>query len=587
MIRAMSHCARSSLCFVTLAVLVACSSSGSGGRDAGGADVAVSADTVAKSPDTAGTVADANATKDAPLVDQPLGKTDAAITDAKPAADLYIGGDAKADTTGKVPDAATPADATLMADVRPAATDTGTVVTQGAVTFTAFGAWFEAGYAQWNPVSGATGYKAYAKKAADSEWVAVDAALLRGTRVDVPGLAGKVAYQLKVAPVLASGEAAAQASTVSFTPLAHDRSGFAFQPNSPNGNANGGYNGDGTPKADAQILYVSEASKDTVEMAVTKGKTTTTYQGIGDIMAARQSAKTETPLIIRIIGKVTAPAGVDSMSLLNIKTTKNVTVEGVGTDALLYAWGLNIRSASNVEVRNLAFSMFTDDSVSIQVDNANIWIHHNDFMTGTGTGDKELGDGSCDIKDNSSFITVSYNHFIGTGKSSLVGMSDSAEFFVTFHHNFFDGSHSRHPRVRWGSVHVYNNIFKGMTTYGAAASEFSNLFIQNNTFENCVRPMIIASQGHDYKDLVPAGQSPGDHESILSGEKGGAIKQEGNVLDTLSQSWFDPKVDTGNGSSGAYNNFDGKFTANAYPCALDTAAEGAAKAVAYAGRLGN
>jgi pectate lyase len=72
-------------------------------------------------------------------------------------------------------------------------------------------------------------------------------------------------------------------------------------------------------------------------MAVTKGKTTTTYQGVGAIMAARQSAKTETPLIIRIIGKVTAPEGVDSMKLLNIKTTKNVTIEGIGTDALLYA----------------------------------------------------------------------------------------------------------------------------------------------------------------------------------------------------------------------------------------------------------
>jgi hypothetical protein len=99
--------------------------------------------------------------------------------------------------------------------------------------------------------------------------------------------------------------------------------------------------------------------------------------------------------------------------------------------------------------------------------------------------------------------------------------------------------------------------------------------------------MIIASQGHDYKDLVPAGQTPGKHESILSGEAGGAIKQEGNVLDAVSQSWFDPKVDTGNGSSGAYNNFDGKFIANGYPCTLDSAADAVGATVLYAGRLGN
>jgi pectate lyase len=490
--------------------------------------------------------------------------------------------DADAATT-PTPDTAVPTDA--MAATRD--TDPGAIVSQGAVVFTSFGGWFEAGYATWNPVTGASGYQAYYKKAADTDWVAVDAALLRDTRVDVPGLAGGVPYHLKVVPVLGGAASDAQATTVAVAPMSHDRSGFAFAPASPNGNANGGYQGDGTPKPDARILYVSETTKDTVEMAVTKGNTTTTYQGIGAIMAARQSAQTEIPLIIRLLGKVTPPAGVDSLSLLNIKATKNVTVEGIGTDAMVYAWGLNIRAATNVEVRNLAFSMFTDDSVSIQVDNHNIWIHHNDFMVGTGTGDKELGDGSCDIKDNSNYITVSYNHFIGTGKSSLVGMNDSAEFFVTFHHNFFDGSGSRHPRVRWGSVHVYNNYYRGNTTYGAAASEYSNLFVQNNTFESCVRPMIIASQGHDYKDLVPAGQTPGKHESILSGEPGGSLKQEGNDLDAVSQSWFDPAVDTGNGSSGAYNGFDSKLAANGYPCALDGAADAVPKILAFAGRLGD
>ena len=260
-------------------------------------------------------------------------------------------------------------------------------------------------------------------------------------------------------------------------------------------------------------------------------------------------------------------------------------MEGIGNDAQCYGWGLNIRAATNVEVRNLAFSMFTDDSVSIQVDNNNIWIHNNDFMIGAdGGGDKALGDGSCDIKDNSSYITVSYNHFQGTGKSSLTGMGDSAEFFVTFHHNFFDASQSRHPRVRWGTVHVYNNYYKGNTTYGAAASEYSNLFLQNNIFENVVRPMIIASQGHDFKDLVPPGKTPGAHESILSGEAGGSIKQEGNEMDAVSASWFDATVDTGNGSSGVYNNFDAQFGA-AYPCTLDTAVVGKAMTLALAGRL--
>jgi len=469
----------------------------------------------------------------------------------------------------------------------PTGTMSGTVVQQGDITFTASGGWLEYGYAEWAALAGADGYNVYDKlgSADDSAYVLADAPLVRGTRVDIPGLQGKQDYDLKVVPVTAGSEQSSRASVVRITTLAHDRSGFAFHSASPNGNSSGAYNADGTLKSDALILYVSETSKDTITMPVTKGRTTTTYTGIGAIMAARQSAGTTIPLSIRVIGVVTAPAGVDSLSLLNLKTNANITMEGIGTDAQCSGWGLNIRAATNVEIRNLSFAMYQDDAVSIQAGNRNIWIHNIDFMVGAdGGGDKELGDGSCDIKNDSSYITVSYNHFQGTGKSSLTGQGDSAEFFVSFHHNFFDGSHSRHPRVRWGTVHVYNNYYLGNTTYGAAASESSNLFVQNNVFENVVRPMIIASQGHDFKDLVPAGKTPGAHESILSGEPGGALKQEGNELDAVSASWFDAAVDTGNGSSSTYNNFDASF-GTAYPFALDTAGDAKARTLLLAGRL--
>jgi pectate lyase len=469
----------------------------------------------------------------------------------------------------------------------PSGTTPGTVTHQGDIAFTATGGWLEYGFAQWTALSGADGYNVYDKLASadDSAYVRADAALVRGTRVDIPGLQGKQSYDLKVVPVTGGSEQTARASVARVTTLAHDRSGFAFHSASPNGNASGAYNADGTLKPDALVLYVSEATKDTVTMAVTKGTKSTTYAGVGAIMAARQSAGTTVPLAIRVLGVVTAPAGVDSLSLLNLKTNANITMEGIGTDAQCNGWGLNIRAASNVEIRNLSFAMYQDDAVSIQVDNKNVWIHNIDFMVGAnGGGDKELGDGSCDIKSNSSYITVAYNHFQGTGKSSLTGQGDSAEFFVSFHHNFFDGSHSRHPRVRWGTVHVYNNYYKGNTTYGAAAAEHANLFVQNNVFENVVRPMLIASQGHDFKDLVPTGQTPGAHESILSGEPGGALKQQGNVLDAVSASWFDAAVDSGDGSSGAYNNFDASF-GSAYPIALDSAADGKAKALSLAGRL--
>ena len=77
---------------------------------------------------------------------------------------------------------------------------------------------------------------------------------------------------------------------------------------------------------------------------------------------------------------------------------------------------------------------------------------------------RKKGDGSVDVKGKSTYVTVSYNHFFDSGKCSLCGMhqdSNTGEFFVTYHHNWFDHSDSRHPRIRVGTIHIYNNYFDG------------------------------------------------------------------------------------------------------------------------------
>jgi pectate lyase len=469
-------------------------------------------------------------------------------------------------------------------------TDTGTGTGGDAsIAIVASGGWFEAAWVEWNALSGASGYAAYWKEAAaaDSAYAAVDSALIRSTRLDLPGLKGDRAYDIKIVPIVDGAESGAQASVVSASTSSFDRSGFAFLPSSPNGSTTGGYAADGTVAAGTTILYVNDANKDSLQLAVTKGSTTATYTGLANIMKARESAKSAAPLIVRFLGTVNPPTGnAYANGLLDIKANSNVTFEGIGTKARLYGWGVNIRAAANIEVRNLAFYMFPDDSVSIQVDNRNVWVHNNDFLIGAdGGGDNALGDGSCDIKANSSYVTVSYNDFQGTGKSSLCGLDESVEFFVSYHHNWFNTSHSRHPRVRTGTIHVYDNYFLGSTTYGVGAAMASSVFVQNNYFENCVRPMIIASQGHDMKNLSPG---TGDAESILSGEAGGTIKAEGNYMDSNSAAWFDASVDTGNAAVGGavYNGFDLSFAVNSYPCSLDSAADAKAKVLAYAGRLG-
>lgn len=438
---------------------------------------------------------------------------------------------------------------------------------------TGSGSWFETGWATWSSVAGASGYAVSYKPSSGSTWTPVDAALIRGNRVDIPGLQGNVSYDIRV-----SATGTSTIGTTSVTTASFDRSGFAFVSGSPNGTTTGAYQANGTVAAGTAVLYINDANKDTVQMAVTKGTTTATYTGLGAIMAARTSAKSTVPLIVRFFGKVNRPAGLDSNQMLTVKDQKNLTFEGIGNDVEM-DWGFNVVRTTNIVFRNIYFYMFYEDSVSFQDNCFNAWVHNIDFGIGQDRGgDKSLGDGSCDIKASSSYITVAYNHFQGTGKSSLIGLNESSEFFISYHHNYFQDVGSRGPRVRTGTIHVYNNFYQGQKTYGIGAAEGSSIFVQNNYFENSNRPMIIASQGHDIGT---------DGGSTLSGENGGTIKASGNFMDAVSASTFTAGVDTGNAQVGGavYNNFDANFAAIGYQYQLDTAEGARTKALQNSGRM--
>lgn len=152
-----------------------------------------------------------------------------------------------------------------------------------------------------------------------------------------------------------------------------------------------------------------------------------------------------------------------------------------------------------------------------------VWVHNNDVFYGDAgsDGDQAKGDGSMDLKDNSQYVTISYNHFWDSGKMSLCGMkSESGENWITYHHNWFDHSDSRHPRIRTMSVHVYNNYYDGNAKYGVGAAKDSEAFVEANYFRNCPYPMLSSMQGSD----VLA-------DGIFSGENGGVIKAYNNYME--------------------------------------------------------
>ena len=75
---------------------------------------------------------------------------------------------------------------------------------------------------------------------------------------------------------------------------------------------------------------------------------------------------------------------------------------------------------------------------------------------------------------NEYLIVVSRCYFADHDKTMLIGADPSHVgdrcIRVTIHHCFFDGTQQRHPRLRFGKVHLYNNYTRNWRVYAICAS---------------------------------------------------------------------------------------------------------------------
>ena len=397
----------------------------------------------------------------------------------------------------------------------------------GVVQITEAKAWLESAYLKWVPFEGASSYNVYIDdKKIDTQLIRQYASYFRA---DVLGLKAGT-YSIKVVPVNAEGKEMAGANTATnLVVKSHNREGFAHF----NFEGIGAYNNDGTLKPDAKVLYITASTAKTVSTDVIVGSKNkkVNAKGFQAIINAYQKGYDTTPIAFRIIGKVSL-ADLDGISSssegIQIKgksgySTMNMTFEGVGDDATVYGFGFLVRNSKSVEFRNFAIMRCLDDALSLDTENSNIWIHHLDLFYGRkgSAADQVKGDGTVDIKGNSKYVTVAFNHFWDNGKSSMCGMkSETGENWITYHHNWFDHSDSRHARVRTMTVHMYNNYYQHCDVYGIGATSGSNIFMESNYFEAVKRPIMSSLQGTDIKGS----------KGTFSGENGGMIKSYGNVF---------------------------------------------------------
>ncbi|KAF2079315.1 pectate lyase family protein [Flavobacterium sharifuzzamanii] len=485
--------------------------------------------------------------------------------------------------------------------------------------------WLESAFVKWQPVSGAQTYNVYYTGNGFTDQK-IDDQLIRSYgsyfRADIPGLKAGT-YTVKVKPVV-NGVEGTGATTGNLTVSAQDRNGFAFD----GGRVPGGYKADGTPKDNAVILYITQNTKNTISMNIT-GASANPCIGLQNILYAIKKGKDTRPFIIRLIGNITDMTVMEGGDVV-IENANNassyVTIEGIGDDAVANGWGVRLKSASNIEVSNLGFmncDSTAGDNVGMQQDNDHVWVHNCDLFYGNAGSDADQikGDGALDNK-TSTYITMSYNHFWDNGKASLLGLSEgtTSGLYVTYHHNWFDHSDSRHPRVRYYSAHIYNNYYDGVSKYGAGSTMGSSLFVEGNYYRNSKHPMLTSLQGSDIWDEANQVNNAGTM-GTFSGEAGGSIKAYNNTFDASngtnnmrfvayndpnplynisgkisSTTDFDAYVAATRGEvvsssvkskSGAnvYNNFDTDANLYVKNLTIDTPAAAKTKTTQYAGRV--
>jgi pectate lyase len=165
--------------------------------------------------------------------------------------------------------------------------------------------------------------------------------------------------------------------------------------------------------------------------------------------------------------------------------------------------------SKNVIIRNVTSRNSQDDGFDVACMSNTVWLDHNTIESPC--------DGYTDIKRGSDNVTVSWNHYkytagqnpnakefsgdsceddkaktmlIGHETSTLAQTQSQGRLHVTVAHNWFDNTIQRHPRVRYGTVHVFNNygVLSTDSQYFVGISNLATLYVENNSIINTDNP---------------------------------------------------------------------------------------------------
>lgn len=173
-----------------------------------------------------------------------------------------------------------------------------------------------------------------------------------------------------------------------------------------------------------------------------------------------------------------------------VEVGSNKTILGAGDNATLYGIGLNINSKNNIIIRNITIFDGSPDAIACR-DSHHIWVDHCDLGS-EHDNEREDWDGLLDFTIGSNFLTASCNRFHDHDKVSICNsgtqhFEDNGKMKVTYHHNIFQNTTQRNPRVGYGRGHVFNNYYDSISGYGIGAHSRAKILSENNYFTKAVK----------------------------------------------------------------------------------------------------
>lgn len=225
-------------------------------------------------------------------------------------------------------------------------------------------------------------------------------------------------------------------------------------------------------------------------------------------------ASVTTPITIMVNGTInhgnTTAQGCNTQAdVIEIKQMSNISIIGVGTNALFDEIGIHVRDASNIIIQNVHIRNVKKsgsptsnggDAIGMETNVNRVWIDHNKLEASG--GEKDGYDSLLDMKAGVTNVTVSYNLFNDSSRAGLIGSSDSdnKNTNITFHHNWYKNIEQRTPLIRHALVHIYNNYWSNETQdymFHAINSRMNaKALVESNYFYNVNNPL-IASEDSD------------------------------------------------------------------------------------------